>query len=347
MGQLLSSTSEPIATNTTTNTTHNELTSPLSNLDQPSPNMGLFVVSKGSVNHLGVMNENGNHTNDLITPTTGVLTNTTSNNATSGDFIDEHDFSVNIFGTVLYPFRWITLTSLATWLGPLCSLAMIIGCVLPYVPQYITIYRERSCTGFSTYVCLTLLIANILRIAFWFGHKFELPLLIQSVIMILAQILLLELCVRVKRQNAPNSSMRRNLLSMNPKFFWRWTDLASHLVFLVIFTTILGCAVYYFIDNKPFIESLGYCALVTESMLGVPQVIRNYRKRSVAGMSLSMVFMWLAGDTFKTGYFIANAVPYQFWLCGLTQVTIDIVILFQVCLFKQNAPTKMRSMCMK
>lgn len=161
--------------------------------------------------------------------------------------------------------------------------------------------------------------------------------------MILAQLMLLELCVRVKRQNAPNSSLRKNLLTLNPKHFWRWTDLASHLAFLLIFTAILGVAVYYFIDNTPFIESLGYCALVTESMLGVPQVIRNYRKRSVAGMSLSMVFMWLAGDTFKTGYFITNSAPKQFWLCGALQMTIDIVILFQVCLFKQNAPIKMRS----
>jgi uncharacterized protein with PQ loop repeat len=165
--------------------------------------------------------------------------------------------------------------------------------------------------------------------------------------MIIAQILLLELCIRVKRQNALNSSIRRNLLSLNPKYFWRWPDLASHLKFLIIFTALLGGAVYCFIDNEPFIESLGYCALVTESMLGVPQVIRNYRKRSVAGMSLSMVFMWLAGDTFKTGYFIANAVPYQFWLCGLVQMTIDIVILFQVCLFKQNAPIKTRSSWVK
>lgn len=77
------------------------------------------------------------------------------------------EFSFKVFGTVLYPFRWITLTTLTSWLGPLSSLAMIVGCVLPYVPQYATIYKTRSCSGFSTYVCLTLLIANILRIAFW------------------------------------------------------------------------------------------------------------------------------------------------------------------------------------
>lgn len=90
---------------------------------------------------------------------------TSSNNATNTD-----DFRLNLFGTYVYPFRWITLPTLPTlysWLGPLSSLAMIIGCVMPYVPQYLTIYKNRSCSGFSTFVCLTLLLANILRVAFW------------------------------------------------------------------------------------------------------------------------------------------------------------------------------------
>lgn len=174
-----------------------------------------------------------------------------------------------------------------------------------------------------------------------FGHPFELPLLIQSIIMILAQILLLELCVRVKRKNSSIPLIKRTFFSFNPRNFWRWTDLISYLEFLILLSTLLGCAVYLLIDCKPFIESLGYCALVTESMLGLPQVIKNYKNKSVEGMSLMMVLMWLVGDIFKTVYYISRDVPVQFWLCGLLQITIDLLILFQVCLFKQNAPLKM------
>lgn len=211
---------------------------------------------------------------------------------------------------------------------------MIIGCVLPYVPQYTTIYRNRDCSGFSTFVCLTLLVANIARLAFWFGHPFELPLVVQSVIMILAQLLLLELCVRVKRLN---STKQRSLFRDNPRYFWRWTNLLSYIEFLCLFSALLGLAVYFLIDCKPFVEALGYFALVTESMLGLPQVIRNYKNRSVEGMSLGMVLMWLGGDAFKTGYFIANNSPFQFWLCGLSQITIDLLILMQVCIFRRNS----------
>ena len=45
--------------------------------------------------------------------------------------------------------------------------AMIFGGIVPYIPQYRKIRRIRDAEGFSTYVCLVLLVANILRILFW------------------------------------------------------------------------------------------------------------------------------------------------------------------------------------
>jgi len=269
-------------------------------------------------------------------------TNATGNASTTIEDIssnqDDDEFSVKLFGYILYPCRWMTITSLSSWLRPIASVAMIVGCVLPYLPQYLTIYKTRNSKGFSTFVCLTLLLANIFRIAFWFGHPYEIPLLIQSIVMILAQILLLELCIKVKMEDS--NSIERTLFTSNPRWFFRWTDLGSYMEFLIIISGLLGLAVYFFIDCEVFIETLGFLALGTESMLALPQLIKNYKHRSVLGMSLSMVLMWLAGDTFKTGYFIANSSPYQFWICGLTQITIDLLILFQVCLYRQRAPRK-------
>jgi len=45
--------------------------------------------------------------------------------------------------------------------------AMVLGGVVPYIPQYRKIWRSKDAQGFSTFVCLVLLIANILRILFW------------------------------------------------------------------------------------------------------------------------------------------------------------------------------------
>lgn len=102
-------------------------------------------------------------TMDVSIPTSGNSTITPSNGTAASD----EDFRFNFFGTYVYPSRWLTLPTLYSWIGSLSSLAMIIGCVLPYVPQYVTIQKKQNCGGFSTFVCLTLLLSNILRIAFW------------------------------------------------------------------------------------------------------------------------------------------------------------------------------------
>jgi hypothetical protein len=51
--------------------------------------------------------------------------------------------------------------------GWISSVAMVVGGVMPYVPQYLEIRKTKNADGFSLYVCLTLLVANILRILFW------------------------------------------------------------------------------------------------------------------------------------------------------------------------------------
>lgn len=154
--------------------------------------------------------------------------------------------------------------------------------------------------------------------------------------MIIAQILLLELCVRVKRRTL---SIKKSFYSLKVSYFWKWTDILSYMEFLIIFTLVVAAAMYFLIDNLVFVESVGFVALVTESMLGLPQVLKNFKNRSVEGMSLMMVLMWFFGDGFKTVYYITRSQPYQFWFCGITQITIDIVILFQVCLFRNNDHT--------
>ena len=48
---------------------------------------------------------------------------------------------------------------------------MVVGGVVPYIPQFMSIRRKRSTKGFSLYVCLALLVANTLRILFWYAQK--------------------------------------------------------------------------------------------------------------------------------------------------------------------------------
>ncbi|XP_059164921.1 solute carrier family 66 member 2-like isoform X2 [Physella acuta] len=215
--------------------------------------------------------------------------------------------------------------------------AMVLGGVVPFIPQYLDIWRSRNAEGFSLFVCLALLIANILRIMFWFGKHFELPLLAQSIIMIFTMLILVQLCVDVKSRMEIISSKPRRFTDFDPAFFWRWTDFLSYLEFVTLFTLCIGIITYLLINSVVYIELLGFMAVFTEAMLGAPQFLRNFQKKSTAGMSRKMVGFWTCGDIFKTVYFILREAPAQFWICGMLQVSIDISIFIQVFIYRHSS----------
>lgn len=62
------------------------------------------------------------------------------------------------FEQIVSVFNW-----LVSWVA---AGAMMFGGVVPYIPQYRDIRRTQNAEGFSAYVCLVLLVANILRILF-------------------------------------------------------------------------------------------------------------------------------------------------------------------------------------
>jgi len=206
---------------------------------------------------------------------------------------------------------------------------MIFGGVVPYIPQYRDIARTQNTDGFSPMVCFVLLIANTLRILFWFGRHFEIPLLTQSIIMVFAMIGMLELCVRVRSQQETGSK-QRNFLDFDLRYFWRWSRFIDHLQCVVCIWLILGYVTWLFIDFSWFVETLGFLAVFIEAMLGTPQFLKNYQNKSTVGMSVHMVLMWTSGDCFKTMYFVINSAPAQFWICGLLQIGVDLSILAQV-----------------
>ncbi|XP_062986556.1 solute carrier family 66 member 2 isoform X2 [Elgaria multicarinata webbii] len=212
------------------------------------------------------------------------------------------------------------------------SAAMVFGGVVPYIPQYRDIKRTQNAEGFSTYVCLVLLVANILRILFWFGRHFESPLLLQSIIMIITMLLMLKLCTEVRVTNELNIK-RRSFSDFDLNYFWHWNKFTDYAQCVLAFTGVAGYITYLSLDSIVFVETLGFLAVFTEAMLGIPQLYRNYQNRSTEGMSVKMVLMWTSGDTFKTVYFLLNQAPFQFSICGLLQVFVDMAILLQVYFF--------------
>ena len=149
------------------------------------------------------------------------------------------------------------VTLLVQWIA---AGAMIFGGVVPYIPQYRDIARSQNTDGFSEWgyfmcylikrqklsqelnsaafkfpindpfekpmVCFVLLMANTLRILFWFGRHFELPLLTQSIIMVFAMLLMQELCVRVTKKD--QTAQKHRFVDFDLRYFWQWSQFIDY-----------------------------------------------------------------------------------------------------------------------
>lgn len=187
--------------------------------------------------------------------------------------------------------------------------ALIFGPILGYIPQYGEINRTHNTEGFSTLVCFILIASNILRIFFWIMRRFELTLLFQSVVMIVAQLTLLELIVRLNLKRRPHkqdelnydvtrgklsdlaiqkgSSLIRLGLGFDINRFWSWDYFGEYLAFLGTF--ILTVGILTILNQSLFhaswlTETIGFMALMLEATLAMPQLYRNYQNKSCEGL---------------------------------------------------------------
>ncbi|KAF9221424.1 hypothetical protein BS17DRAFT_785359 [Gyrodon lividus] len=210
---------------------------------------------------------------------------------------------------------------------------MAVGPPLVYADQAVSIVRKKDSTGFSRDVCAILLTANITRCFFWLGMRFEFALLLQSILMILAQLALLYICIRYR----PTTSPENYASSPRPLSFWQWPSYAQYIEFLAGF--ILCSAIVYLIFGRSelYIWLLGFIALGLESTLPIPQLISNYKRKSLYGFRASTMIGWVGGDAFKTAYFFMQGSPLQFKACAIFQLSVDMVIIAQR-MYYGNAP---------
>ncbi|KAG0170199.1 hypothetical protein DFQ28_002401 [Apophysomyces sp. BC1034] len=224
------------------------------------------------------------------------------------------------------------------------STAMVLAPVVGYIDQYFIIRRTQSSAGFNSKTCAILLFANILRIYFWLGKRFDTTLLIQAIVMIVAQLALLHTVVRFRQeegQSTEYSPLRddddddelqeghertKSKRLLQRRLFWNWPHYLDYINALLAFTTIVGLLYLGLHRYQTFVELLGALSLGIESTLPLPQCLSNFARRSTDGFSLLVLGSWV-------GYFIYTGAPLQFDICGAIQLTVDTVIVFQFILF--------------
>lgn len=162
--------------------------------------------------------------------------------------------------------------------------------------------------------------------------KFETYLLLQSLVMIAAQLILLQLCVKLRSSSQYNlSSNSTKMLSLSA--FWNWNSLEVYIQFCLTIAGIAGAGVILLGNQKWFAEIVGILALGIEACLGVPQVWQNYQKHNTKGLDYILIATWFIGDSFKTIIFVYDQAPMQFVGCGLFQLFIDCVVLIQMAVY--------------
>jgi uncharacterized protein with PQ loop repeat len=216
---------------------------------------------------------------------------------------------------------------------------MIIGPNIGYIAQIIKFRQVKSSEGFSKLISLITLIGLILRIFFWLGKDFSVVLLYQSIVGIIMQLILLRECLRLSPEF--NEHYKSNESSINPmnifqiNSFLNWPNLIDYIYVLSLFSFIIGFVSHEIgFKNQAYVEGLGAAAAMVEAAIGLPQVIINFKNKSCETISGFMLMCWTGGDAFKTFYYFETKAPLQFLICGLCQLTLDLILLLQFLCYK-------------
>ena len=199
-----------------------------------------------------------------------------------------------------------------------------------YIFQAMKFKQTKSSKGFAKFLCLLLLLANILRIFFWMGKRFRLALLIQAVVVIISQIYLIHVYLEFQ-EDQPFYNKERTITdyltnwkeTLNPKKIWNWVDEVEYYKFIIFLFFIFSvmCSLAGF-KNTKFFEVIGTISVSC---------------KNIQNLSGAMVLMWFLGDLYKTTYNLIYKSPMQMIIGGIIMNCEDIVLSSQVLIYGENS----------
>ena len=230
------------------------------------------------------------------------------------------------------------------------NLGILIGPSIGYICQSYKFKKNKSSKGFCLSMCLKILLSSIFKIYFWFGKRYNIFLLYQALLVLFLQYVIIYNYLKFKddSDNLIKPMINENNNKFLHKFyyfvsdyfsiknFWKWNHLFSYIFYSCILTIIIGCICYIFgFKNEVFLEIIGYISTAIDVLLGFPQIYTNYKLKNCNSLSTVMIGAFLIGDTFRTYYYILTKSPFQFILCGILQISINIIIMLQIIYYRR------------
>ena len=236
------------------------------------------------------------------------------------------------------------------------DIAMIIAPLLTYCFQINKFYKTKSSKGFSKLICFLLFLGNTFRIFFWLGTHFKKTLLYQSIGIVIFQIILIHLCIKYQdspiqlkflpdaMKNSINNNQQKSLIyhlihwkeTFTLKNIWKWRIEIEYYKFMFFIGVILMILCEIFQSNKVFFHLIGIMSAFFESLTCVPQIIENYKTKNTDNLSFTMIFFWFLGDSFRLFYNIKYKAPIQMISAIALQVTFDLVVCLQICVYRKG-----------
>jgi hypothetical protein len=224
----------------------------------------------------------------------------------------------------------------------LADILMIFVPSIGYFFQAKKFKETKSSKGFAKFLCLLILIANILRVFFWFGKKFSLILLYQSIVVILSQIYLIHVYLEyqedfpVKSEKNISEYLINWSETLSPRKIWNWDDEIEYYKFIIFLVVIFSIICRIGKNSSQLFEILGIISVSFETFIELPQIKENCMTKDIRNLSGEMVFMWFAGDLFKTSYNFIYHSPLQIIIGGIIMNLEDIILSSQVIYFDEN-----------
>ena len=241
-----------------------------------------------------------------------------------------------------------------------------LGPSLNYVFQVRKFHKTKSSKGFSVLICLANIISPTIKVFFWFSKQFKYTLLIQSILVIIMQLYLIELILKYKESHnivmtesselLPINSTRKEKIqkfineslldwskTLDIKLIWRWNNSIEYYkcYFLIIFllaiiSLILG------VDNEYYANITGSLSVTFDMICSLPQIFEIYKAKDQRNISKIMVFMWFCGNVIKIYYNHINNSPIQLIIGSYIQLFCNIVLiylLFYYYIYEKKEPT--------